>query len=124
MKINVSNGEIVDKLTILEIKSLKIQDEDKQKNIQQELTAIRQIAQSILKSCYPQYQELRKINETLWDIEDRLRLLEKKKSFGPEFIELARNVYKNNDQRARLKKAINLASGSEFMEEKSYTEYS
>lgn len=123
MKINVSNGEIVDKLTILEIKAIRIQDPEKLVHIHAELDEISRAAQSIVSSCQTEYQQLREVNEALWDIEDRIRLYERDQRFGQEFIELARMVYKNNDLRARIKRAINLATGSGLMEEKSYQEY-
>ena len=123
MKINVSNGEIVDKLTILEIKAQKIRDIEKLKNIHIELSQISEAAREILPLCQSQYLELRQVNEALWTIEDQIRLLEQQQDFGAEFISLARSVYLNNDKRARIKKDINLATGSELTEEKSYQDY-
>ena len=126
IKIDVSVGEIMDKLTILEIKSEKIQDEAKLANVCEErdslLPAIDQ----------PAYQtdevrqlvaKLKDINLKLWEIEDEIRLKEADKSFDEGFIELARSVYFTNDQRAEVKKQINLVTGSALVEEKSYEDY-
>lgn len=123
MKIDVSNGEIIDKLTILEIKSQKITDSEKLHHIHKELQIVRQAAKTILDTCFQQYVELKKVNEKLWLIEDEIRKYEKQKDFGPHFVDLARSVYINNDERARVKKVINDLSGSHLIEEKSYEPY-
>ena len=126
IKIDVSVGEIMDKLTILEIKAEKIQDQDKLANVRKERDSLLFVIDQ------PAYQsdemkqmiaELKDINLKLWDIEDAIRLKEADKAFDDEFIELARSVYFTNDKRADVKKQINLAIGSELVEEKSYEDY-
>ena len=126
IKIDVSVGEIMDKLTILDIKADKIDDTEKLANILKE-------RESLLPAiALPAYQtdeiqqlaaELKQVNLRLWEIEDAIRLKEAGKCFDEEFIELARSVYFTNDQRASLKKQINLKTGSELVEEKSYEDY-
>jgi hypothetical protein len=123
MKIEVSIGEVVDKWTILSIKVLNISDKDKLVNINNEriyLNAV--IDPEILYD--PLVDDLLNINKTLWNVEDDLRLCEKDRDFSIRFVELARSVYKINDERARIKKEINIKYGSEFVEEKSYEPYS
>ena len=123
IKIDVSVGEIMDKLTILEIKAEKIQDEAKLANVRKERDSLLPVISQ------PAYQtdevkqlvaKLKSINLKLWDIEDDIRLKEADKAFDEGFIELARSVYFTNDERAAVKKQINLATGSELVEEKSY----
>ena len=123
MKIEVSNGELVDKLSILEIKLNKIQDREKLKNIHKEYLLLEKAANLIIKKNDPLYTQLLEINQKLWEIEDRIRELEKKKDFGTDFIETARMVYFNNDIRAKIKKEINLKTNSDLFEEKSYEDY-
>lgn len=123
MKIEVSNGEIMDKLSILEIKMEKIIDDVKRKNIEKEYTLLKKAARKILPSEHKLYQGLLEVNRRLWEIEDRIRELERKKDFGPEFIETARAVYHENDRRAAIKKEINQVTGSGLTEEKSYKPY-
>jgi hypothetical protein len=123
MKIEVSNGEIVDKLTILQIKLERIQDEAKLQNVKKEYDELEGIVDQILGRDDPLYQALYEINGKLWDIEDRIRELEKAGDFGQEFIDVARSVYINNDQRAAIKRDINQKTGSALFEEKSYEEY-
>ena len=126
IKIDVSVGEIMDKLTILEIKAEKIQDEAKLANVRKERDSLLPVISQ------PAYQtdevkqlvvKLKSINLKLWDIEDDIRLKEADKAFDEGFIELARSVYFTNDERAAVKKQINLATGSELVEEKSYEDY-
>ena len=128
MKIEVSNGEILDKITILVIKSKRITDPVKLKNINAELDELipfldvvdyksNVIVNSLVK-------ELESVNEKLWVIEDKLRDKEKLKQFDDEFIELARSVYFTNDERANVKKKLNEITNSKFTEEKSYQKYS
>jgi len=122
MKIEVSNGEILDRLSILDIKKEKIKDKNKLKNIRFEWDYLKTCAAEI--TCdYSLYDKLFHINEKLWVIEDAIREKEKKKEFDEEFIELARSVYFTNDQRSEIKKKINLETKSQFIEEKSYEEY-
>ena len=123
MKIEVSNGELVDKLSILEIKLNKIQDSEKLKNIRKEYSLLEKAVGLIIKRDDPLYRQLLDINQKLWEIEDRIRELEKKKDFGSEFIETARMVYFNNDIRAKIKQEINLKTNSDLFEEKSYEDY-
>lgn len=126
MKIEVSNGEIIDKLTILAIKLIYIEDEKKIENIQKEYDILLSSV-THLWDYYPNVQilhiTLQKINFTLWNIEDKLREKERDKSFDEEFIELARSVYKTNDERSNIKKEINIITLSDLQEEKSYKEY-
>lgn len=117
MKIEVSNGEIVDKLTILEIKEKKCKDFKKLNNIQKELRYLEGIVEDL---CVPieVVDKLRKINKELWDIEDEIRVYESKHIFDEEFIRLARLVYHTNDKRFEVKNEINSLTLSLFKEEK------
>jgi hypothetical protein len=123
MKIEVSNGELVDKLSILQIKLNKIQDNEKLKNIRKEYSLLEKAASLIIQRDDPLYRQLLDINQKLWEIEDRIRELEKNKDFGSDFIETARMVYVNNDLRAKIKQEINLKTNSDLFEEKSYEDY-
>lgn len=123
MKIEVSIGEIVDKLSILSIKKENIIDESKLINVVKEYDYLKNIVFEELKIEKEDFQEMVKINKSLWDIEDFLREKEKLKLFDDKFIELARSVYYTNDERASIKKRINNKYGSEFSEEKSYSKY-
>jgi len=123
ISVPVSFGELIDKISILVIKSERISDAAKLANVRTELNALQQAWDAhpaakidIAALC----TELKAVNEKLWDIEDAIRLKDKAQAFDDEFIELARSVYLNNDERARLKKQINLALGSGYIEEKSY----
>ena len=122
----ISPGELIDKITILEIKMDRITDEKKLKNIKTEWDALNQSrANKILISAKLDEltAELKTINETLWVIEDDIRECEHRKEFGEAFITLARSVYLNNDHRARVKRKINELLGSRLIEEKSYSNY-
>jgi hypothetical protein len=124
MKIEVSIGEIVDKLSILHIKKDNITDEVKLENINKEYVYLHEIVFSQLKINYnDDYSKLLDVNKSLWIIEDKLRDKEKDKSFDDDFIQLARSVYFTNDKRAEIKKEINITYGSLFVEEKSYSNY-
>lgn len=129
MKIEVSNGEILDKVSILEIKLERITDAQKLSNIQNEWDALQNAVKIIAGLANPKEEfhqavkALRATNEALWDVEDALRLNEKTKDFGDAFIALARDVYVLNDQRAALKSSINILTGSNLREEKSYEGY-
>lgn len=123
MNIEVSNGEITDKLTIIEIKIARIKDPVKLDNLQKEFQILNPAVVSILDKNHPLYLELYNINSQLWDIEDRIRDLERKKDFGDEFIQTARSVYFINDKRSEVKRAINEFTGSDLTEEKSYEKY-
>ena len=114
MKIEVSNGEIADKLTIIEIKLERIKDEAKLINLRNEFKVLDEAVAKIILKEDALYQELLDINKKLWDIEDRIRELEKAKTFNDEFIEVARSVYFTNDQRSDVKRRINEATGSKL----------
>ena len=119
----ISAGELIDKITILEIKKVKIKNKDKLKEIEKELLSLNEtMGKSISdNSKISKFKDsLKDINLKLWNIEDGKRSAEKNKEFGKEFIELARNVYKFNDERAKIKLAINNALGSNIKEVKSY----
>lgn len=119
MQIEVSNGEIVDKQTILLIKQNKVTDKEKLHNISNEL-AILDEAIKLIDVELDHYADLFNINLELWEVEDELRLCEKQQKFDDHFITLARLVYQLNDERAAIKKQINLSTGSNLVEEKSY----
>jgi len=123
MHIEVSNGEIVDKLTIIEIKLKHIQDPAKLKNIQTEYEVLNEAVSKIIDKKNELYLELLRINQELWDIEDVIRDLERAKDFGSKFIETARAVYFTNDKRSDVKRKINELTGSNLVEEKSYQKY-
>ena len=126
LSIPVSVGEIMDKITILEIKAERILDAEKLANVTAELDTLRPlVTHDALNtaSIKALVAELKDINEALWDIEDNIRKREYAKDFGEAFIALARAVYVTNDKRAEVKKQINLATGSTLVEEKSYEDY-
>ena len=123
MKIEVSNGEIIDKLTIIEIKLQRIKDEQKLTNIRKESILLNEAAKKIIEKSDPLYKKLLEVNSSLWDIEDQCRDYERNKDFGDEFIHTVRQVYIYNDERSRIKKEINIKTGSDIIEEKSYEEY-
>jgi hypothetical protein len=125
MKVEISNGELLDKISILQIKLERISDESKLKNIQVEYTELTDIGANLLEDDQIQtlYMKLKAVNQALWDIEDEIRIKEKEKIFDKEFVDLARSVYITNDKRADIKKEINLLSGSYLIEEKSYEKY-
>ena len=126
LQVEVSAGELVDKITILEIKAERIADPDKLANVHRELrslTATRREALPRSQELDDLTAELRRINERLWEIEDNIRDCERKSDFGERFIELARAVYRTNDRRAAAKRRINELLGSELVEEKDYADY-
>jgi len=123
MKIEVSNGEIIDKLTIIQIKLERIKDKAKLVNLQKEYDELITSTSSILSVSDPLYSALYEVNCELWDIEDRIRDLERKKEFGEEFVSTARAVYFKNDRRSDLKREINIKTSSGLIEEKSYEKY-
>jgi hypothetical protein len=121
----VSAGELIDKITILEIKTARITDSGKLANVQRELSLLTKVRNESLPETDELAHataELKSVNEQLWMIEDEIRLCERQQDFGPRFIELARAVYKTNDRRAAIKHRINEQSGSALSEEKSYCE--
>jgi hypothetical protein len=123
MKIEVSNGEIIDKLTIIQIKLERIKDVSKLNNLKKEFEELKVAASSVLSIEDPIYKTLYEVNCELWDIEDHIRNLERKKDFGPDFVSTARSVYFKNDKRSEVKREINLKTSSGFIEEKSYEKY-
>ena len=124
MKVEISNGELLDKISILEIKLLTIEDKDKLINIQKEFDALNPLVVELFEKYDGQlqnhYLELAKINGELWDIEDWIRDCEREKRFDKEFVELARSVYITNDKRSDVKMLINLLTGSNLVEIKDY----
>ena len=127
MKVEVSNGELLDKLTILELKLTNIADVQKLSNIQKEHDELTPLADQLFDSYGEElknlYKKLTEINSELWTIEDDIRECERNKDFGSDFVSLARAVYFTNDKRSDVKKAINLLTDSGFVEEKSYEDY-
>lgn len=121
--IPVSYGELVDKLTILEIKLANITDNSKHKNVRVEYNLLLSKYQSIANKTLDQYNQLKDINQKLWIIEDEIRECERKQDFSDTFVQLARSVYINNDERSRIKRKINETLSSSIIEEKSYTKY-
>ena len=124
----ISLGELIDKITILEIKAANISDAAKLKNVTHELDVLNDKIANLLdasgaEKLSPLKASLKAINQELWVIEDDIRDCERDKDFGDKFIQLARAVYVTNDKRATVKKDINLAFGSELIEEKSYKNY-
>lgn len=126
VKVEISPGELLDKITILEIKRERIADSRKRENVAFELRVLQQACDPSWER-FPELQALKSglkaINTRLWDIEDQIRDCEREKDFGSRFIELARSVYKSNDHRAALKRELNELLGSRLIEEKSYSEY-
>jgi len=120
--VHISFGEYADKITILRIKQQRIQDNNKIKNVKKELDMLVDLDDHFIIGS-EQYNKLYKVNSSLWDVEDNIRIHEKNGDFGHEFVQLAREVYRLNDDRARIKNKINLDYGSDLVEEKSYTEY-
>ena len=124
-EVPVSWGELIDKLTILEIKSERLSSEEARANVRREYEALDKIAAAVDRNpkVAPLRTALKRVNETLWRIEDDIRAKEAAKSFDDEFIRLARAVYHNNDERGRIKREINALLGSEIVEEKQYSDY-
>jgi hypothetical protein len=126
VSVPVSFGELIDKITILEIKSERIIDAAKLANVRDELQLLNGLWAGnpvSRKDISTERAELKRINEALWEIEDEIRLKERDQTFDDRFIELARAVYRTNDKRAAVKRAINLKLGSRLVEEKSYQDY-
>jgi len=122
----VSPGELLDKITILRIKAARIMDAAKLANVKTELTLLESTWREAGCAAGGLAQEehaLQRVNEQLWDVEDRIRDKEARQTFDREFIELARSVYVSNDERAAIKKRINTQLGSRIVEEKSYKQY-
>ena len=123
MKIEVSNGEIADKLTIIEIKLSKIRDEAKLANIRNEYVVVKEAMSTIMETSHPLYRQLYEINSKLWEIEDHIRDLERARNFDDDFVQTARSIYFINDDRSEIKRKINEQTGSKLFEEKSYEDY-
>lgn len=127
MTVPVSIGEVVDKITILEIKSERLSDPERLSNVREELSRVSAAFEAQFPDTSPELNELiaalKAVNSALWEIEDDIRDCERAKSFDERFVELARAVYQSNDRRAALKREINLLLGSQLIEEKSYTSY-
>jgi len=125
--IPISPGELLDKITILEIKSVRIESTEKKANVDNELGMLNKVwADAVTQDAevIAMRAELKNINENLWDIEDDIRDEERARRFGEKFIQLARSVYVTNDLRGDVKKRINLHLNSDIVEEKSYQDYS
>ena len=125
VKIPVSVGELIDKLSILHVKQTKITNKDKLEYVNKEFELLYNMSSEYLNQSEIEtlYHSLVTVNSKLWDIEDELRILETKKSFNVDFIELARKVYFTNDERFTLKNEINLITDSEIREVKDYVKY-
>jgi len=121
IKVTVSIGELIDKISILEIKKNKIKDKSKLTEVSKELSYLKNICETKLKNYDYYVKQLKRVNRKLWDIENLIRKKEDKKEFDKEFIELARKVYKTNDIRFILKSKINSKFNSELKEQKSYS---
>lgn len=126
INVDLAYGELLDKVTILQIKSERITDENKLSNVNKELDLLNKLWKLDKKSSVDidsEFAALKDINEKIWDIEDGIRDKERVKEFDQKFIELARSVYISNDKRAEIKRVINLKLGSDLIEEKSYADY-
>ncbi|MBY6205232.1 DUF6165 family protein [Halomonas denitrificans] len=126
LSVPVSPGELLDKISILEIKADRIADPDKRSNVERELDLLTGLWHSTsleTSEVTAQRGELKRINESLWEIEDAIRECERQGHFGDRFVELARSVYRTNDRRAEVKREINRLLGSNIVEEKSYQPY-
>ena len=127
MKVEVSNGELLDKLSILELKLKNIKDNKKLINIKNEHGGLSPLCNNLFNNYGNElrslYAKLSEINAELWKIEDDIRECERNKDFGDEFVRLARAVYFTNDKRSEVKKSINILTESGFVEEKSYEDY-
>jgi hypothetical protein len=122
-KVPTSWGELLDKITILQIKVAHLPTDAARANAQKELTLLEEIAAPVMGRAAPLTGTLKALNEQLWEIEDQIREHERAKTFGDAFIALARSVYQTNDERGRIKRQINTALGSALVEEKSYKPY-
>lgn len=122
----ISFGEFIDKITILELKSERIRDPVKLQNAEHELRVLRAVWQDSdhsNASIEEDRARLKAVNAQLWDIEDHIRVKERRSEFDAEFVALARSVYRLNDERAQIKRALNVALGSDLVEEKFYTDF-
>ncbi len=122
----IAIGELIDKITILEIKAERFTDAAKIKNVQTELGLLRNRCEQVIPASATLDSlavQLKAVNEQLWELEDAIRDCERQTDFGPDFIALARSIYRTNDERAAVKRQINITFGSDLIEEKSYTPY-
>ena len=122
----ISTGELLDKISILEIKLEKVKDKTSQKEVDKEYKILKKVQNSSLELTEKMktlFNEIKKVNLNLWNIEDKLRICEKNKDFGENFIKLARDVYLNNDNRSKIKSKLNEVSGSNIKEIKQYVDY-
>ena len=122
----LSSGELLDKISILEIKLEKVQNQEGQKEIKKEYSILKEVQNSNIKitdELKKLFNELKNVNSALWDIEDKIRICEKNKDYGAVFIKLARGVYLNNDKRSMIKSKINTILGSNIKEVKEYVNY-
>jgi hypothetical protein len=122
----VAIGELIDKITILEIKVERFTDAAKRKNVQAELSLLCARRDQVVPRS-PRLDalsaQLKSVNERIWELEDSIRDCERRRSFGPDFVAVARSIYRTNDERAAVKRQINIALGSDLIEEKSYAPY-
>ncbi len=122
----VAIGELIDKITILEIKAERFTDAAKRKNVAAELSMLRARRDQVVPQS-PQLDALgallKAVNERIWELEDSIRDCERRSDFGPDFVAVARSIYRTNDERAAVKRQINVALGSDLIEEKSYAAY-
>jgi hypothetical protein len=126
IQVPLAPGELVDKITILEIKTERIEDQAKLANVGRELEILREVHDRHgvgVDETIRLGKELKRVNEALWDLEDQIRDFERADDFGSGFIDVARKIYRTTDERAALKRAINLHLGSKIVEEKSYAAY-
>lgn len=126
IEVPVATGELIDRITILEIKAARFTDAAKAANVHAELALLyrrREAALSPAPMLDHLESRLKSLNEQLWDLEDQIRDCERRKDFGPVFVSTARSIYRTNDERAAVKREINVATGSELIEEKSYAGY-
>ena len=122
----ISAGELLDKISILEIKLEKVKGKTNQEEIKKEYKILKEVKNSSIKvseKLKVLFKEIKEVNQILWNVEDKLRICEKNKDFGQDFIKLARDVYLNNDKRSRIKSKINEVSGSNIKEIKQYVDY-
>ncbi len=126
IEVPLAPGELVDKITILEIKSERIDNPDKLENVRRELDFLRSVHERHevgTPETVRLGKSLKSVNEAIWELEDQIRDYERSNDFGEGFVEVARKIYRTNDQRAALKRDINIHLGSEIVEEKSYAAY-
>ena len=122
----ISAGELLDKISILEIKLAKVKDKESHVEIDKEYKILKEVQKFNIETTEKLkllFQKVKNVNQNLWDIEDKLRICEKNKDFGDKFVELSRGVYFNNDKRSKIKSEINTLLGSNIREIKQYVDY-